>query len=82
MIYDEPEAGIDLWSFSKLTETFKTIHETNDATLMIISHQERILQLADLIVLVSDGRIQRSGPGEEIFPEIMNQTEGQCPLVS
>ena len=82
MIYDEPEAGIDLWSFSKLTETFKNIHDTNDATLMIISHQERILRLADLIVLVSEGKIQRSGPVDEIYPYIMNQTEGQCPLVS
>lgn len=82
MIYDEPEAGIDLWSFTRLTETFEQIHSTNDATLMIISHQERILRLADLIVLVSDGQVQKIGPVDEIFPYIMNEAEGRCHLIS
>jgi len=82
MIYDEPEAGIDLWSFTRLTETFQQIHNDNDATLMIISHQERILRLADLIVLVADGQVQKMGPVDEIFPYIMNQAEGRCPLIS
>ncbi len=82
MIYDEPEAGIDLWSFSRLTETFRHIHGSSEATIMIISHQERILRMADEIILISDGLLQRSGPAEEIFPYIMNQAEGRCPLVS
>ncbi|MBR6812734.1 MAG: ATP-binding cassette domain-containing protein [Oscillospiraceae bacterium] len=82
MIYDEPEAGIDLWSFSRLTETFSQIHASNDATLMIISHQERILSLADEIILVSEGKVSMKGPADEVFPYIMNQTEGPCPLVS
>ncbi len=79
MIYDEPEAGIDLWSFSRLTETFNQIHSSNDATLMIISHQERILSLADEIILVSEGKVAMKGSVDEVFPYIM--TEGPCPLV-
>ncbi len=82
MIYDEPEAGIDLWSFSRLTETFSQLHESSNATIMIISHQERILRLADEIVLVSDGQVLRKGPAEEVYPFIMNKAEGRCPLVS
>ena len=62
-IYDEPEAGIDLWSFDRLTETFRDIHETrDDRSIVIISHQERIIQLADDIVCLRDGRIQDMGP--------------------
>ena len=70
-IYDEPEAGIDLWSFDRLTETFRDIHETrDDRSIVIISHQERIIQLADDIVCLRDGRIQDMGPREEILPKL------------
>lgn len=58
-VFDEPEAGIDLWSFQKLAETFKTMHERLDTTIIIISHQERILELADEILLLSDGAMKR-----------------------
>ncbi|MBQ6059186.1 MAG: ATP-binding cassette domain-containing protein [Clostridia bacterium] len=78
MIFDEPEAGIDLWSFSKLTETFRNIHETNSATILIISHQERIITMADEVVLVSEGQILRRGTPDEILPDILGTTQGIC----
>ena len=78
MIFDEPEAGIDLWSFAKLTETFRAIHERREATLIVISHQERIINLADEIVMISDGKIQKHGPKDEIFPQILANTAAGC----
>ena len=78
MIFDEPEAGIDLWSFSRLTGTFEAIHRDTDASIVIISHQERIIRLADEIILVSGGRIAEIGPVEEIFPKILANTTGSC----
>ena len=78
MIFDEPEAGIDLWSFSRLTGTFESIHRNTDASIVIISHQERIIRLADEIIMVSDGRITEKGPVEEIFPKILVNTTGAC----
>ena len=78
MIFDEPEAGIDLWSFSRLTGTFESIHRNTDASIVIISHQERIIRLADEIIMVSDGRITEKGPVEEIFPKILANTTGAC----
>ena len=78
MIFDEPEAGIDLWSFAKLTETFERIHQSGDATLLIISHQERIIQLADEIVVIEKGEVASHGPREEIFPQIMARTLPGC----
>ena len=78
MIFDEPEAGIDLWSFSKLTETFGAIREGREATLIIISHQERLISLADEIVLIDDGRVAAKGTTEEIFPKIMGGTVSVC----
>ena len=78
MIFDEPEAGIDLWSFAKLTETFQALHQRREHTLVIISHQERIINLADEIVMISDGKIQKHGPREEIFPEILANTAAGC----
>ncbi len=81
MIFDEPEAGIDLWSFARLTETFEQIHRQNDATMIIISHQERIIQLADEIVVVAGGQIAHRGTTEEIFPLILENTMGTCPVL-
>ncbi len=78
MIFDEPEAGIDLWSFSRLTATFESIHRDSSESMIIISHQERIIRLADEIVLVSDGKIQEQGPVEKIFPKILANTTGMC----
>ena len=81
MIFDEPEAGIDLWSFAKLTETFRFIHDKRTATIIIISHQERIINLADEIVIISDGRITDQGPKDELFPKILANTQSACTYV-
>ena len=81
MIFDEPEAGIDLWSFARLTETFEQIHREGDATMIIISHQERIIRLADEIVVIAGGRIAHRGSTEEIFPLILADTLGSCPVL-
>lgn len=78
MIFDEPEAGIDLWSFARLTETFQELHSNSDATIIIISHQERIIRLADEIVLISGGEVTMSGPSAEVFPHIMENTLPGC----
>ncbi|MGI6104590.1 MAG: ABC transporter ATP-binding protein [Raoultibacter sp.] len=70
-IYDEPEAGIDLWSFDRLTETFRDIHEArNGRSIVIISHQERIIQLADNIIWLENGRVRATGSTEDIMPEL------------
>ena len=70
-IFDEPEAGIDLWSFQSLIRVFEKMHEEIRGTILIISHQERILNIADQIVLLSDGRIEKAGSREEIMPELL-----------
>ena len=82
MIFDEPEAGIDLWSFARLTETFEQIHRQGSATMIIISHQERIISLADEVIVVGDGTIRRRGSAEEILPQILSDTLGNCPVLS
>ena len=82
MIFDEPEAGIDLWSFSRLTETFEQIHATGGATMIIISHQERIISLADEVVVVGDGTIRHRGSAEDILPKILADTLSGCPVLS
>lgn len=81
MIFDEPEAGIDLWSFARLTETFQEIHDKKEATILIISHQERILRLADEIILVAGGKISERGSVEEIYPKILADTVSACTLL-
>lgn len=82
MIFDEPEAGIDLWSFARLTETFEQIHRQGDATMIIISHQERIISLADEVIVVGDGAIRHRGSADEILPKILTDTLGGCPVLS
>ena len=81
MIFDEPEAGIDLWSFARLTETFEQIHREGEATMIIISHQEPIIRLADEIVVIAGGKIAHRGSTEEIFPLILADTLGSCPVL-
>lgn len=80
-VFDEPEAGIDLWSFARLTETFEQIHQEGHATMIIISHQERIIRLADEIVVVANGQIAHRGSTQEIFPLILANTLGGCPVL-
>lgn len=72
-IFDEPEAGIDLWSFSMLVQTFKAMHYDSDRTIVIISHQERIMQLADEMVVIADGKIKSIGSKEEIMPTLLGE---------
>ena len=82
MIFDEPEAGIDLWSFARLTETFEQIHAGGSATMIIISHQERIISLADEVIVVGDGSIRHRGPAADILPQILADTLGTCPVLT
>ena len=81
MIFDEPEAGIDLWSFARLTETFRELHEKGDRTILIISHQERIIRLADEIVLIANGEIAGRGTADELYPKLLSQTVAGCNLL-
>ena len=76
-VFDEPEAGIDLWSFQNLIEVFEKMHEKINGSIIIISHQERILDIADKIVVISDGKITAQGTKEEILPEVLKGT-GSC----
>ena len=78
LIFDEPEAGIDLWSFAKLTETFRILQDRRENTIIVISHQERIIDLADEIVMISGGKVARHGPKAEIMPHILADTGGMC----
>lgn len=75
-VFDEPEAGIDLWSFNNLIKVFEEMHESSDNSLIIISHQERILNIADEIVVLADGQVQARGKRENILPELLKGTEG------
>ncbi|MBR3043686.1 MAG: ATP-binding cassette domain-containing protein [Oscillospiraceae bacterium] len=71
-IFDEPEAGIDLWSFQNLIRIFEKMREsTQDRTILVISHQERILNIADEIIVLADGKIEKHGPKEQILPSII-----------
>ena len=74
-VFDEPEAGIDLWSFQNLIRIFEKMQgEIQDSSIVIISHQERILQIADEIIVLADGRITRRGKPDEILPELIGRT--------
>ncbi|MBQ7962255.1 MAG: ATP-binding cassette domain-containing protein [Clostridia bacterium] len=77
-IYDEPEAGIDLWSFTMLVESFRAMMSDRKESIIIISHQERIMQLADEIVVIADGKIKTQGPKDEIFPRLMGEFDNGC----
>lgn len=78
MIFDEPEAGIDLWSFGRLTETFQAIHRRGEASMIIISHQERIIRLADEVVLIAGGRVAGQGSAEEMLGKIQDDGGTGC----
>ncbi len=75
-VFDEPEAGIDLWSFNNLIQVFEELHRESGHSLIIISHQERILNIADEIVVLSGGTVQARGSREDILPELLKGTEG------
>lgn len=71
-VFDEPEAGIDLWSFQNLIQVFENMHEKINGSIIIISHQERILNIADKIVVLANGQITAQGKKDEILPELLN----------
>ena len=71
-VFDEPEAGIDLWSFQNLIKVFKRMQEKDhEGSILVISHQERILEIADEIVVIAEGKVLRQGPREEILPTLL-----------
>ena len=75
-VFDEPEAGIDLWSFNNLIQVFRNMYEKTKGTILIISHQERILDIADKIVVIADGRVAAYGAKNEILPELLGAQVG------
>ena len=81
-VFDEPEAGIDLWSFQNLIQVFENMREKTHGSILIISHQERILDIADEIVVISDGKVFKQGTRDEIMPQIMGTSSamGECPV--
>lgn len=80
VIFDEPEAGIDLWSFSRLVSTFEELRRQSQGTLLVISHQERILSIADDIVVIAEGRVRAAGPRENILPGLLADEHAvRCP---
>ena len=70
-VFDEPEAGIDLWSFTNLIDVFRDMQKDLNGSLVIISHQERIIDIADELVVITDGEITACGPKEEVMPSLM-----------
>ena len=77
-IYDEPEAGIDLWSFTMLVESFRDLSKKRKESVIIISHQERIMRIADSIAVIADGRVTDRGSADEVFPKLMSQFDNAC----
>ncbi len=77
-IFDEPEAGIDLWSFAMLVETFRTICKGRHDSVIIISHQERIMHLADRILIVANGSIAEEGERERLLPQLLRELGDDC----
>lgn len=78
-IFDEPEAGIDLWSFSMLIQEFEKIHREKNESLLLISHQEKIIRMADRIMVIEDGKIQAIGSRDEICPTLFGSENCACP---
>lgn len=77
-IYDEPEAGIDLWSFAMLVDSFKAISKNKHESVIIISHQERIMKLADEIIILENGQVKKRGAQEELFSAILSELANEC----
>ena len=81
-VFDEPEAGIDLWSFQNLIRVFEKMYEKTRGSILIISHQERILNIADTIVLLKDGRLAECGPHAEVLPRLLRNIDTAPPVCS
>ncbi len=80
-LFDEPEAGIDLWSFNNLIQVFEKMHENLGGSIMIISHQERILNIADRVIVLADGQVRADGAREDILPELLGG-QGACSVLT
>lgn len=80
-IFDEPEAGIDLWSFQNLIQVFEKLRDDVNGSILIISHQERILNIADRIVVIADGKVSACGSKDEILPQLLGQSS-VCSVLS
>ena len=76
-VFDEPEAGIDLWSFSMLIKRFEEIHQEKKECLILISHQERIIRMADKIMVIEDGKVKQFGKSEDVLPSLFQQEKCQ-----
>lgn len=81
-LFDEPEAGIDLWSFSNLINVFEKMHDTLGGSIIIISHQERILNIADKVAVLSGGVLTAYGNKDDILPELIGASAGACPVLT
>ena len=79
-VFDEPEAGIDLWSFGSLITVFERMYEKNKGSILIITHQERILDIADTVIVLSEGRVTAQGTKEEILPDLFG-TQKPCRVI-
>lgn len=77
-VFDEPEAGIDLWSFTNLIEVFKRLRRSTSGTIVIISHQQRIMEISDEIVVISAGKVISQGPTQELLPSLLTNGPGAC----
>lgn len=77
-VFDEPEAGIDLWSFTNLIQVFEQLHKKINGSILIISHQERILNIADRIIVLADGRVINDGARKDVLPTLLGGAPGVC----
>lgn len=81
-IFDEPEAGIDLWSFNNLIKVFENMYKKTKGSIIIISHQERILNIADKIIYLKDGVVDKYGSKDDILPDLLNISTATCKVLT
>ena len=81
-IFDEPEAGIDLWSFNSLIKVFEKMHNTLGGSIIIISHQERILNIADKVVVIANGSVKDEGKKDDILPSLLHAADAACKVLT
>ena len=81
-LFDEPEAGIDLWSFNNLIKVFERMRETLGGSIIIISHQERILNISDKVIVLANGKLKAYGEKDDILPELLDVSQGACKILT
>ena len=81
-LFDEPEAGIDLWSFNNLINVFEKMYNTLGGSIIIISHQERILNIADKVIVLAGGNLKAYGPKDEILPDLLDVSQSACKVLT